>query len=195
MAVREALKGSRLGPIVNLGLATGCRLGELLSLRWRDLDGSTLTIERSLEQTKAGLRFKSPKTKHGRRKITLPPSAVLDLDKHRREQLELRMLLGLGKPPADALVFCNYDGSPLAPGKLSVQWNRAIRRIPGIPPVTFHSFRHCHASALIKAGVDVVSVSRRLGHSSPVITLKVYAHLFGDSTQDKAAEAIERMLK
>jgi len=164
-------------------------------LRWRDLDGDTLTIERSLEQTKAGLRFKSPKTKHGRRKITLPPSAVIDLDKHRREQLELRMHLGIGKPPADGLVFCNHDGSPLAPGKISVQWNRVIRRIPGVPPVTFHSFRHCHASALIKAGVDVVSVSRRLGHSSPVITLKVYAHLFGDGTQDKAAEAIERMLK
>jgi len=195
MAVRQALKGSRLGPIVNLGLATGCRMGELLSLRWRDLEGNTLTIERSLEQTKAGLRFKSPKTKHGRRKITLPPSAVLDLDKHRREQLELRMRLGLGKSPADALVFCNDDGSPLAPGKISVQWNRVIRRIPGVSPVTFHSFRHCHASALIKAGVDVVSVSRRLGHSSPVITLKVYAHLFGDASQDKAAEAIERMLK
>jgi integrase len=55
--------------------------------------------------------------------------------------------------------------------------------------------RHCHASALIKAGLDVVSVSRRLGHSSPVITLKVYAHLFGDSGDGAAAEAIDRMMK
>jgi integrase len=194
-AVREALRNSPLGPIVNLELATGCRLGELLSLRWRDLDGATLMVERSLEQTKGSLRFKSPKTKHGRRKIVLPPSAVLDLDQHRRQKLELRMRLGIGKHGADALVFCNDDGSPLRPNQLSVQWNRAIRRIVGVPPVTFHSLRHCHASALIKAGIDVVSVSRRLGHSSPVITLKVYAHLFGDGSQDKAAEAIERMMK
>jgi integrase len=91
-------------------------------------------------------------------------------------------------------MFCDENGSTLRPNKVSVQWNRAIRRIAGEPPVTFHSLRHCHASALIKAGIDVVSVSRRLGHSSPVITLKVYAHLFGDGSQDKAAEAIERMM-
>jgi len=61
--------------------------------------------------------------------------------------------------------------------------------------VTFHSLRHCHASALIKDGIDVVSVGKRLGHSSPVITLKVYAHLFGDGSEDRVAEAIERMLR
>jgi hypothetical protein len=79
-AVRRALEFSALGPIVNLGLATGAAWAN----SWRDLDGATLTVQRSLEQTKGGLRFKSPKTKHGRRKIALPPSAVLDLDQHRR---------------------------------------------------------------------------------------------------------------
>src|SRR5262249_45973263 len=62
------------------------------------------------------------------------------------------------------------------------------------PTVTFHSIRHCHASALIKGGIDVVSVSRRLGHSSPVVTLKVYAHLFGVGVDIDAANAIERMI-
>jgi integrase len=60
--------------------------------------------------------------------------------------------------------------------------------------VRFHS-RHCHTSALIKDGIDVVSVGKRLGHSSPVITLNVYAHLFGDGSEERAAEAIERMLR
>jgi integrase len=70
-AIREALKRSRLGPVVNLGLATGCRLGELLALRWRDLDEhGVLVVERSLEQTKGGLRFKSPKTKKSKRKMS-----------------------------------------------------------------------------------------------------------------------------
>src|SRR5262245_39050956 len=105
------------------------------------------------------------------------------------------MRLGLGKLGADALIFCEHDGSTIRPNKLSVQWNREIRRISNMPVVTFHSLRHYHASALLRAGIDVVSVSRRLGHSSPVITLKVYAHLFGDGYDGAAAAAIEKMMK
>jgi integrase len=194
-AVRDALKEHRLYPIISLGLATGCRMGELLALRWSDVDANSVRIGRSLEQTKAGLRFKDPKTRHGRRTISLPPSAARELEQHRRQQLELRLRLGMGRPERDALVFCNYDGSPIKPNNLSVTWNREIRRIDGVAPVTFHSLRHCHASALIRDGIDVVSVSKRLGHSSPVITLKVYAHLFGGGSEDRAAEAIERMLR
>jgi integrase len=166
-----------------------------LALRWSDVDANSVRIGRSLEQTKAGLRFKDPKTRHGRRTISLPPSAARELEQHRRQQLELRLRLGMGRPERDALVFCNYDGSPIKPNNLSVTWNREIRRIDGVAPVTFHSLRHCHASALIRDGIDVVSVSKRLGHSSPVITLKVYAHLFGGGYEDRAAEAIERMLR
>jgi integrase len=153
-------------------------------LRWRDINGAILTIERSLEQTKAGLRFKEPKSRHGRRKISLPPTAMADLAQHRGNLLR----------HPDALVFSENDGSPIRPNNLSVQWNRQIRRIRGVPNITFHALRHTHASALVKAGIDVVSVSRRLGHSSPVITLKVYAHLFGDRSDHAAAEAIERMM-
>jgi len=141
-------------------------------------------VERSLEQSRAGLRFKAPKSKYGRRKISLPPRALADLADHRGDLLH----------HPDALVFCNPDGTPIRPNNLSVMWNREIRRIKGMPKVTFHALRHCHASALIKGGIDVVSVSRRLGHSSPVITLKVYAHLFGDGADTDAANAIERMM-
>jgi integrase len=184
-SVRDALRGHRLGPIANLGLASGCRLGELLALRWSDLDGDVLVVARSLEQTKAGLRFKEPKSKHGRRKISLPPRALADLADHRGDLLR----------HPDALLFCNPDGSPIRPNNLSVMWNREIRRITGVPPVTFHALRHTHASALIAGKLDVVAVSRRLGHSSPVITLKVYAHLFGPGADTDAAMAIERMMR
>lgn len=98
------------------------------------------------------------------------------------------MRLGLGKPDPDGLVFCRYDGSPISPSVLSVTWCRMVQQ------VSFHSLRHCHASALIAAGMDVVRVSRRLGHSSPTITLGIYAHLFGDG-DDGAAVAVERMMK
>jgi integrase len=186
-ALRDAFKGHRLGPIASLGLASGCRLGELLALRWRDLENGILTVERSLEQSKAGLRFKEPKTRHGRRKVSLPPSALAALGDYRREQPV--------RPHQQSLLFSNPDGSPIRPNNLSVMWNREIKRVKGVPPVTFHALRHTHASALIKAGIDVVSVSRRLGHSSPVITLKVYAHEFGSTESHVAVEAIESMMK
>ena len=194
-AVLDALRGSRLHPIAALAFATGMRRGELLALRWQnvDLGRAMIKVEHSLEQTKAGLRFKPPKSKYGRRSISLPQSAVAKLSQHRKEQLELRMALGMGKPESDALVFCNHDGTPISPNSVSVTWGTAVSRA-GLPDVTFHACRHSHASALIAAGIDVVSVSRRLGHSSPVITLGTYAHLF-QSTDTRAAEAIEKVLK
>jgi integrase len=188
--VLDTLSGSRLYPIAALAIATGMRRGELLALRWGDVDLELgcIRVERSLEQTKAGLRFKAPKTKYGRRTISLPASAIALLCQHRKIQLELRLQLGMGKHDHDALVFCNHDGTPISPNYLSIMWGRAI------PQVTFHALRHSHASALIAAGIDVVKVSRRLGHSSPVITLSTYAHLF-EQTDDGAAEAIEQVLK
>ena len=190
-AVFASLSGSRLLPIALLALATGMRRGELLGLRWSDLDlaRSVVKVERSLEQTvRGGLRPKEPKTRNSRRAITLPATAVAMLTDHRREQLELRMKLGMGKPADDTLVFCNADGSPISPNSFSVMWGRAV------PQATFHSLRHMHASALIAAGQDVVTVSRRLGHAKPTITLNVYGHLFR-STDADCADAIEAMLK
>lgn len=92
-ALLAALRGHRLHPIVSLAVATGMRRGELLALRWSDVDlnAASLKVERSLEESKAKLRFKSPKTKHGRRTIILPASAVNMLRDHRKEQLELRL--------------------------------------------------------------------------------------------------------
>ena len=114
------------------------------------------------------------------------------LYRHRKEQLEIRMALGIGKPDADALVFCNHDGTPISPNSLSVTWGATIKQA-GLPDVTFRALRHTHASALIAGKLDVVKISRRLGHSSPVITLSTYAHMF-DNEDDGAAAAIEKVL-
>jgi integrase len=98
-------------------------------------------------------------------------------------------VLGLGRlGPAD-LVFALPDGSAYPPEKLSRDWGNVVRD-RRLPRVMFHSRRHSHVSALLAAGVDIVTVSRRLGHGSPAITLSVYAHLFG-STDVAAARAIE----
>lgn len=193
--VLEKLHGHPLYSIGAIALATGMRRGELLAVRWSDVDleGAVLRVERSLEDTKAGLRFKSPKTRNGRRSISLPSNAVDVLRAHRRQQLELRVALGLGKPNKNALVFCTEDGSPLSPGYVSGAWRTAVLSRK-LPKVTFHALRHSHASALIASGLDVVTVSRRLGHASPVVTLTVYAHLF-HKTDAAAADAIEAAMR
>jgi len=193
-AVLDALKGHRLYPTVALALSTGARRSELLALRWCDVDlkRGVLKVEHSLEQTKAGLRLKSPKTKSGRRSISLPAFAVDMLNEHRKAQLELRLQLGMGKPESEALVFCNHDGSPISPNYFSNMWSRAVARA-GLPKRTFHSLRPSHASALIRAGLDVVRVSRQLGHSKPTITLATYAHEF-EEADSGAADAIGKVL-
>jgi integrase len=193
--VLTALKDHWLEPIVILALSSGARRGEMLALNWENVDlvAGTIKIERSLEQTKAGLRFKAPKTKNGRRVVSLPPIAVDALRAHRRRRLELRMALGQGKPEPDALVFSTFNDTPIPPNNLSRDWRRFVlaSKLPRIP---FHGLRHSHVSALIAGGVDVLTVSRRIGHASPVVTMKVYAHLFSE-TDKTAAKAIEAALR
>ncbi|MBV9374081.1 MAG: site-specific integrase, partial [Alphaproteobacteria bacterium] len=106
-AVLHALRGHRLYPVVVIALATGMRRGEIVALRWADidLDGGKIRVERSLEETKAGLAFKEPKTKAGRRTVGIPPSVAAELRSHRRRQQEQRLALGLGGAAADDLVL------------------------------------------------------------------------------------------
>jgi integrase len=159
-------------------------------VRWRhiDLDGKILMVREAIEETRAGRRFKERKSKAGTRDITLPDIVVNTLREHRRQQLELRLALGLGKTADDTLLFSRPDGSPQSPPALSKEWAAATAEI-GLSAIRFHALRHTHASHLIDAGIDVVKISKRLAHGSPVTTLGVYAHLF-NRRDDKSAAAI-----
>jgi integrase len=188
------LRGYRLYLPALVALFTGMRLGEVLALRWGRVkfDGKTISVREALEPTKAGIRCKTPKTKAGRRDITLPNILVDALRDHRKAALELRMQLGAGRLPDDALLFANLEAEPLQPSNVSSDWGELAGRL-GMPEVTFHGLRHTHASQLIAAGVDIVTVSKRLGHAKPSVTLAIYAHMF--TTDDsKAAAAINAAL-
>ncbi len=192
--VLAKLKSHSIFPIVCLALGTGGRRGELMALRWSDLDldAATVKIERSLEQVKGSICVKAPKTAAGRRTVSLPAFAVEALRDHRRQALELRFAVGAGALPADAPIFGDIDGSWPSPHIITLRWRAAVTRL-GLPKITFHALRHSHASALIAAGLDVVSVSKRLGHASPALTLSVYAHLF-ENKDDEAAGVMDAVL-
>jgi integrase len=98
-----------------------------------------------------------------------------------------------GKPEPDALVSSTLEGEPLSPDDLSRDWWR-LTVTRKLQRVSFHSLRHSHASAPIASRLDVVAISRRLGHASPVVTLGVYGHLFCDKSRE-AVDAIEAVLK
>jgi integrase len=189
--ILQCLRGRALYPIIALALATGMRRGELLALRWGDvdLDAGRIQVERSLEQTKAGLRFKEPKTKHGRRTIKIPPSVVAELKAHWTQQQAQRLKLGVGRAGDGDLVFSSWEGTARSPNATTREWVRALADNK-LPAISLHALRHTHASQLIAAGMDPVAISRRLGHASPTITLNVYGHLFGNS-DDRAADIIE----
>jgi integrase len=189
------LEGHRLYPIALLAFSTGARRGELLALRWSDIDleVSTVKIVRSVEETREGLRIKLTKT-GASRIISLPADAVVVLRDHRRGQSEQRFRLGLGAAGPRDLVFSD-DGLTMSPDTLSRDWWRVVRTL-ALPRIPFHAWRHTHASLLIGSGLDVVAVSRRLGHSTPATTLRVYAHLFNRAATDQAAaRAIEEALR
>jgi integrase len=155
-ALVDKLAGFRLRIPAMVALFTGMRLGEILALRWNriDLDKGALQVREALEQTKEhGVRFKPPKSKAGRRDITVPDILIGALREHHKATLELRMQLGAGRLPDDALLSATIEGEPLSPNAQSAAWADFADSI-GMPDVTFHALRHTHASQLIDAGVD-----------------------------------------
>lgn len=160
------------------------RKGEILALKWRDLDAGRLNVSRTLEQTKASVRLKESKSERGRRTIVLPESAVVMLRRHRAEQNRERLAIGAGYEAND-LVFPKVDGSMWPPTSFDWHYAQAVARA-GVGAVRFHDIRHTHATALLRNGVNVKVVSERLGHASVRITLETYAHVLPDMQEDAA---------
>ncbi len=179
---------SPIYPAIVLAVATGMRRGEVLALRWQDLDldAGVATVSRSLEQTKGGLRFKTPKTKTSRRKVRLPETLAALLRDHRTAQRRWRLAAGIGRDPED-LAFTTGRGGPFRPQDFSEAFAK-LAAAAGVD-CTFHQLRHAHASHLLRAGVPIQTVSSRLGHANASITLGVYSHLLPGMDDAAAIEA------
>ena len=171
---------SAIGPwcmatFLEVAAATGARRGEVLALRWSDIQDGRAIITRSLTQTRQLLEFKGTKTERPR-DVKVPESALAALDTHRKRQDEFRQQFGRDYRANLDLIFANPDGTPLRPNSVSSVASLLFRRL-GLPKgASLHSLRHSHGSHLVADGVPLPVVSERLGHSSVRTTVDVYAH-------------------
>lgn len=181
----DRAKSTRLYPFIVLAAATGCRRGELLALQWPDLemDKGLLTISKSLEQTRAGLRVKGTKSEEPRQ-LGVPEWALEVLKEHRVEQDRDRRLFGAHYFDNN-LVFCQPDGRYYSPDRLGARVVELMRKV-GLHGVSLHSLRHSHASILLSKGVPPAVVSQRLGHADQNITLSIYSHALPADTRAAA---------
>ncbi|MEW6770240.1 MAG: tyrosine-type recombinase/integrase [Bacillota bacterium] len=190
----DSLKGTCLYMPAFLAVYTGLRLGEVLALRWEDVDlnGLVIHVRRTSVQTKAGEpAYKSPKTAKGRRTVDISPAVVRELKAHRRRQLEWKLRAG-SLWQETGLVCTREDGSPINPPSLGSFFRRKAREA-GFP-ISFHDLRHVHASLLLKAGVRLKVVQERLGHSQITVTGDIYTHLL-PTMQREAALKLEQLLQ
>jgi integrase len=192
--VLEAARSSRLYPAFLLAISAGLRRGEVLGLRWQDLDleSGLLQVRQTLVRVRGqGCLFQAPKTKKSRRPILLPEGVLAELRLVRQRQEDDRERLG---PVfrAHGLVLCKEDGTPYAPESINDAW-AALTANAGVERVRFHDLRHSCATYLLAKGVHPKIVADRLGHSTVKLTLYTYSH-FVPHMQLEAAEYTDDLL-
>jgi integrase len=185
-ALLSAARGHRLEALFVLAITAGLRIGELLGLRWEDLDfeRGTLRVRRTLSGAKGGPRFTPPKSGKGRQ-IRLAAQAVDALKRHRAAQNAERLKMGGGWND-EGLVFCTATGAPLRRGTVFQGSFKPLLERAGLPKGTrLHNLRHTCATLLLAKGVHPKLVQELLGHSSVAMTLDRYSHVMpgmGDQT-------------
>ncbi len=190
----DEVRGNRLEALYMLAITSGMRLGELLALRWTDMDleRGYLIVQRTLRYSKGTWIFAEPKTTHGRRKLILTSMASDALRRHHARQATERLALGSIWTDT-ALVFTDEVGQPLHDTTVYCERFLPLCRRAGVPTIRFHDLRHTAATLLLLQGVNAKVVSEMLGHASVTITLSLYAHVLPDMQKDAAA-ALDRLL-
>ncbi|OPY55788.1 MAG: putative prophage phiRv2 integrase [Pelotomaculum sp. PtaU1.Bin035] len=186
----RAAQGTDMELPISLAVALGLRRGELLGLRWGDVDfdQKCITVNNNLVQTRKGSISKDPKSESSNRTIDLPESLIILLKKHKKIQAEYRLLLGRAYNNGGH-VCCKPDGSPYCPGYYSKKFKRFLKE-KGFSHIRLHDLRHANATLMLKYGVPAKVASTRLGHSSIAITLDLYSHVLSDM-QKEVAEKID----
>jgi integrase len=186
MQIRLAAMGHRLEALFALAISTGAREGELLGLGWEcvDIDNSTISIQRTLDQATGAFRLKKPKSERGRRVIDIPKFALAALVEHRKAMFKEGNL-------SAPVVFCTGTGNFIGRGNFIKKIYKKLIAKAEVAYRKFHTFRHTHVSELLSRGESVVDVGRRIG-DRPEVVLKTYAH-FIPGAGKKIASRLEDM--
>ena len=180
-------------PALFLAAHTGMRRGEVLGLRWQDVDleAARLSVRQAIISIAYQIKVSDVKTGTGRRTINLDDRTLGVLRSWRKAAVAERMLVGPAFVDHD-LVFPRPDGTPTHPDAFSQTFDRAVTRL-GLPVISLHDLRHTHATLLLRAGVPVKVVSERLGHANPAFTMTVYQHVI-PGMQEEAATLFAELI-
>ena len=190
----DAAAEDRLEALYVLAVHTGMRQGEMLALRWQDVDieNAVLSVRRTLTRRGGKIAFGEPKTKKSRRSIRLTPQAVDALRAHLERQLRDMEILG-DHYQDQGLIFTTDTGAPINPSNLRQRSFTPLLKRAGLPHMRFHDLRHTCATLLLSRGVHPKFVQELLGHATIAITLDTYSHVM-PSMGDATAKAMEDAL-
>ena len=190
----DAAAEDRLEALYVLAVHTGMRQGELLALRWQDVDmeNAIVSVRRTLTRSGGKVTFGEPKTKKSRRSIRLAPQAMEALRAHLERQLRDMEILG-DRYRDQGLVFTTDTGAPINPSNLRQRSFAPLLKRAGLPHMRFHDLRHTCATLLLSRGVHPKFVQELLGHGTIAITLDTYSHVM-PSMGDATARAMEDAL-
>ncbi|BFU46704.1 site-specific integrase [Krasilnikovia sp. MM14-A1004] len=189
----EVIQGDRLEALWVCALTVGLRRGELLGLRWSDLDlpAGTLTVRQTLLRVDGQLRFSEPKTVRSRRTVPVPERTVELLRAQRRRQAAERLLAG-ERWRDFGLVFASTIGTPMEPRNLDRAWH-AVRAQADLPWLRLHDLRHACATFLLASGASPRRVMKTLGHSQISLTMNTYGHVLAEVERAAVDAAADRL--
>lgn len=189
----NSIKNSELYIPIMIAISTGMRRGEILGLKWCnvDLNNSVITVNQALYKTSNGLEFLPPKSKHSYRKISIPKTLVEILKLEKQKQEKMQNLLKENYIYND-MVCCKNNGELINPNSFTPAFNKLLSK-NNLPKIRFHDLRHTHASLLLEQNIPAKVISERLGHSNINTTLDLYSHVY-DATNIKVANEFDRLI-
>ena len=189
----SAAEGERFEAVVVLGLLLGLRRGEILGLKWDDVDfdGRTVRVRRALQRVDGRLRLVETKTRSSRRPVPVPTLAVLALSRRKAAQATDRLAAGEGWE-STGLVFTTGHGTPVEPRNVN-RWFDELRRRLDMPWLRLHDLRHGCATFLLANGADPRTVMEILGHTTIRQTMDRYAHAMPERLR-AAADTMDKAL-
>jgi integrase len=187
------MRDHRWGAAFFLAATTGMRRGEVLGVRWADVElgAQRLTVNQTILNVAYEVTVGSPKTARSRRTIALDPETSRVLAAHKLRQAAERRALGDAYVDR-GLVFAQENGDPVHPDLFSQTFRRSVRRL-GLPVIRLHDLRHTHATMGLEAGIPVKIISTRLGHATTAFTQDIYMHSV-PALEESAAEQIADLI-